>query len=156
MFVQVEILATLEALSENQGIVPKRVAVDTQNNNNPWQINALVSNHIKCKKPIKKQDDNVCSYCGMNGHWACVCRTNKHFVDFYQASIKGKDKIFKTHSTKNAYEEANIKINNAMIEDIHIPPINDIPFTLIEAKSLTVSDFIKDLDDKAKSPIGGK
>ena len=50
----------------------------------------------------------------------------KHFMDLYQAFIKGKNKIFETHSAENAYEEANIKDNNALIKDIPIAPINDI------------------------------
>ena len=28
----------------------------------------------------------------MKGHWSCICRTLKHFVDLYQASIKAKGK----------------------------------------------------------------
>ncbi|KAM1537970.1 hypothetical protein PS1_002855 [Malus domestica] len=27
---------------------------------------------------------------GGNGHWACTCRTPKHLVDLYQASLKEK------------------------------------------------------------------
>ena len=28
----------------------------------------------------------------MKGHWSCACRTSKHLVDLYQASIKAKEK----------------------------------------------------------------
>ena len=46
------------------------------------------------KKRIKPQskhaDENECHRCGMKGHWSCTCRTSKHFVDLYQASIKTK------------------------------------------------------------------
>jgi hypothetical protein len=28
----------------------------------------------------------------MKGHWSRTCRTPKHLVDLYQASIKGKEK----------------------------------------------------------------
>ena len=28
----------------------------------------------------------------MKGHWSCACRTSKHLVDLYQASIKAKGK----------------------------------------------------------------
>jgi hypothetical protein len=28
----------------------------------------------------------------MKGHWSRTCRTTKHLVDLYQASIKGKEK----------------------------------------------------------------
>ena len=27
----------------------------------------------------------------MKGHWSCTCRTPKHLVDLYQASIKEKE-----------------------------------------------------------------
>ncbi|CAL2266019.1 unnamed protein product [Prunus armeniaca] len=36
--------------------------------------------------------EEACHRCGTNGHWARVCRTPKHLVDIYQASIKGKEK----------------------------------------------------------------
>ncbi|KAL6521540.1 hypothetical protein OROGR_018109 [Orobanche gracilis] len=39
----------------------------------------------------KKEDK--CHRCGMTGHWSRTCRTEKHLVDLYQRSIKGKDKI---------------------------------------------------------------
>ena len=38
------------------------------NNNNPQKRNVLTLNHNKGNKPIKKHDDNACSYYGMNGH----------------------------------------------------------------------------------------
>ena len=88
----------------------------------------------------------------MNGHWVRACCTPTHFVDLYQASIKGNGKRFEIHSTENAYEEANIEINNVLIEDITIVPINDTHSTLMEEKSPEVLDFFDDLDDKVKSP----
>ncbi|GAV87158.1 hypothetical protein CFOL_v3_30584, partial [Cephalotus follicularis] len=33
-----------------------------------------------------------CNRCGMEGHWYRACRTAKHWVDLYQASLKEKDK----------------------------------------------------------------
>ncbi|WP_284343940.1 C2HC-type zinc finger protein, partial [Dyella mobilis] len=40
-----------------------------------------------------KTDQSACYRCGKKGHWANVCRTSKHFVELYQASLndKGKD-----------------------------------------------------------------
>ena len=67
-----------------------------------------------------------------------ACHTPKHFVDLYQASIKENGKRFETHSAKNAYEEANMKVNNALIEDIPIALINDIPFAPMDAKPFEV------------------
>ena len=48
------------------------------------------------QKVVKKNEDN-CHKCGMKGHWARNCRTPQHFVDLYQASIKGKGKEIETH-----------------------------------------------------------
>ena len=48
------------------------------------------------KKRIKPQSkharENKCHKCGMKWHWSRTCRTPKHFVDLYQASIKAKGK----------------------------------------------------------------
>ena len=33
----------------------------------------------------------------MKGHWSRTCRTTKHLVDLYQASMKGKDKQIETN-----------------------------------------------------------
>ena len=38
----------------------------------------------------QRQLDNTCYRCGMTGHWSRTCRTAKHLVDLYQASIKYK------------------------------------------------------------------
>ena len=35
-----------------------------------------------------KSHENTCHRCGMKGHWSRTCRTTKHLVDLYQASLK--------------------------------------------------------------------
>ncbi|KAL4618990.1 hypothetical protein ACB092_06G050200 [Castanea dentata] len=42
-------------------------------------------------KPSKGHE-NICFRCGMKGHWSHTCRTPKHLVDLYQASLKEKVK----------------------------------------------------------------
>ncbi|XP_070662209.1 uncharacterized protein [Malus domestica] len=37
-----------------------------------------------------RNSEVACHRCGGNGHWAHTCRTPKHLVDLYQASIKEK------------------------------------------------------------------
>ncbi|XP_030503798.2 uncharacterized protein LOC115719049 [Cannabis sativa] len=37
--------------------------------------------------------ENLCSRCGIKGHWACACHPAKHLVDLYQATVKGKGRI---------------------------------------------------------------
>ena len=79
---------------------------------------------------------------------ACACRTPKHFVDLFQASIQGKRKRVESRSIENAKE--NIKINNALV--LHIAPVNEVLIAPIEAKFLDISDFIENHNDKAKYP----
>ena len=45
----------------------------------------------------KKAYETECYRCGMKGHWSRTCRTAKHLVDLYQASIKGKNKQIETN-----------------------------------------------------------
>ena len=87
---------------------------------------------------------NVYTCCGLTRHWARACCTLKHFVNLYQASIK-----VESHSIDNADEEASIEINNALV--IHMASINEIPLVPIKAKSLDVSNFFEDHDEKANS-----
>ncbi|XP_068338956.1 uncharacterized protein [Pyrus communis] len=50
-------------------------------------------NRHKCKGHMNNAPRNAeraCHRCGSNGHWACTCRTPKHLVDLYQASLKEK------------------------------------------------------------------
>ena len=35
----------------------------------------------------------------MEGHWSCTCRTVKHLVDLYQASVKEKGKKIEINFT---------------------------------------------------------
>ena len=46
-----------------------------------------------------KAHENNCHRCGMKGHWSRICRTPKHLVDLYQASIKEKGKAIKISFT---------------------------------------------------------
>ncbi|KAH7857353.1 hypothetical protein Vadar_011686 [Vaccinium darrowii] len=47
-------------------------------------------------KPVKNTEDS-CYRCGVKGHWSRTCRTPKHLVDLFQASIKGKGKEVETN-----------------------------------------------------------
>ena len=47
--------------------------------------------HDKGKAPENKDDkisESPCHRCGMKGHWARTCRTAKHLVGLYQASLR--------------------------------------------------------------------
>ena len=41
--------------------------------------------------------ETECYRCIMKGHWSRTCRTTKHLVDLYQASIKGKSNQIETN-----------------------------------------------------------
>ena len=84
----------------------------------------------------KHENDNACNRCGLTGYWSRTCHTQKHFVELYQASIKGKGKRVESHFVED------IETNNAMV--LHIAPINEVLLALAEAKSLEISDFLED------------
>ncbi|XP_021770743.1 uncharacterized protein LOC110734927 [Chenopodium quinoa] len=44
------------------------------------------------KQTSSSKGKDTCYRCGMTGHWGRTCRTAKHLVDLYQASVKGKEK----------------------------------------------------------------
>ncbi|XP_050217287.1 uncharacterized protein LOC126668114 [Mercurialis annua] len=44
-----------------------------------------------------KNVDSKCYRCGMTGHWSRTCRTPKHLVELYQASLKENGKNIETN-----------------------------------------------------------
>ena len=69
-------------------------------NTGPFKYKKSTSNQRKLPNPQvttdqnipQRQQDNACYRCGLTGHWSRTCRTTKHLVDLYQASIKGRGK----------------------------------------------------------------
>ena len=53
-----------------------------------WNNTEVKQENGKClqDKPPKNHE-NKCYRCGMKRHWSHTCRTPKHLVDLYQASI---------------------------------------------------------------------
>ncbi|GJX59630.1 hypothetical protein Tco_0291020 [Tanacetum coccineum] len=51
----------------------------------------------KTQHQAPNNSGNACHRCGMKNHWSKQCRTPKHFVDLYQASIKKKGKDIETN-----------------------------------------------------------
>ena len=95
----------------------------------------------------KNDNDNFCNRYGLIGHWSRACRTPKHFVELYQASIKSKGKKVKSHSIDNIDD---IETNNALV--LHTFPINEVLIAPIEAKSLEISNFLEDQKEKTQNP----
>ncbi|XP_012829397.1 PREDICTED: uncharacterized protein LOC105950577 [Erythranthe guttata] len=58
-----------------------------------WNKNGEKQDKGKAVKfgPSNNQNES-CHRCGVKGHWSRACRTPRHLVDLYQASIKGKGK----------------------------------------------------------------
>ena len=94
----------------------------------------------------KHDNDNACNHCGLTGHWSRACRTPKYFMELYQASIKGKEKRVESHSIENIED---IETNNALA--LHTDSTNEVPLAPAEAKSLKISDFFEDQDEKAQN-----
>ena len=65
-----------------------------------------------------KKDEDGCHRCGMTGHWACICRTDKHLVDLYQSSIKEKIKKFETNFAEPSYALDSIDGENITSLDV--------------------------------------
>ena len=55
-------------------------------------IETIQENGKRLQDKPPKNHENNCYTCGMKGHWSRTCRTPKHLVDLYQASIKAKGK----------------------------------------------------------------
>ncbi|KAJ3680430.1 hypothetical protein LUZ60_016708 [Juncus effusus] len=61
-----------------------------------WNRNGQIKKpaHERSKKPqniTRKVSGDQCLRCGMKGHWSRTCRTPKHLVELYQASLKEKE-----------------------------------------------------------------
>ncbi|XP_059664071.1 uncharacterized protein LOC132309817 [Cornus florida] len=59
-----------------------------------WNSNATKQAKEKAlqNKAPEIYDDKPCYRCGMKGHWSRTCRTPKHLVDLYRASMNDKGK----------------------------------------------------------------
>lgn len=66
-----------------------------------------------------KNSETICYRCGMTNHWSRTCRTPKHLIDLYQASLKGKGKSAETNLIEN-----NVVHNN--LEDMHLDTHLDV------------------------------
>ena len=95
-----------------------------------WNVyNAKHNKGKNVEKHTPKHYEDVCFRCGMSGHWSRTCRTTKHLVDLYQASVKGKEKKIDTNFADQGDDP----------EDI---------------TSLDLSDFLDNADEKVDYSIG--
>ena len=95
-------------------------------------------NHDKEKKPKKVTNESICHRCGMTGHWSRTCRTPKHFVDLYQASLKNMGKRGESHAIEiNPAAITTVEANNISVGGTPLAPE-------VENASMDVSDFFED------------
>ena len=97
-------------------------------NNTPYHQKNKNGKSLSNKR--SKGHDNKCYRCGMEGHWSRTCRTPKHLVDLYQASIKEKGKGIETNFVD--YNDFEDRMNYL-----------DLP-NGVDMTHLDVSDFFKD------------
>ncbi|KAK6115399.1 hypothetical protein DH2020_007668 [Rehmannia glutinosa] len=105
---------------------------DNQNNSN--QENT--SKHLKWNRNDKKGKEKVinpencgekCYRCGIKGHWSRTCRTAKHLVELYQASIHNKDKnaeakFTSDHPEDDNFDDLNVDITHLDVADFFEHP----------------------------------
>ena len=92
----------------------------------------------------------------MKGHWSCTCRTTKHLVDLYQASIKGKGSQIETNfingqgimDPDDPYQ-VSLQDTNNQIDDNLVDNDSAIPSTHFD-----ISDFFEDPSGKIDYLIG--
>jgi hypothetical protein len=58
----------------------------------PNQMTIIWGDMKRKNSPFFKKSESSCYRCGMINHWSRTCRTPKHLVELYQASIKKKEK----------------------------------------------------------------
>jgi hypothetical protein len=58
----------------------------------PNQMITMWGDMKKKNSSSSKKSESSCYKCGMTNHWSHTCRTLKHLVELYQASIKKKEK----------------------------------------------------------------
>ncbi|XP_059669041.1 uncharacterized protein LOC132314163 [Cornus florida] len=75
----------------NSSLVPRRNSTPSHQK---WNLDATkqVKEKTLQNKAPEIYDDKPCYRCGMKGHWSRICRTPKHLVDLYRASINDKGK----------------------------------------------------------------
>ena len=86
----------------------------------------------------RKMEGN-CHRCGDSGHWACTCRTPKHLVVLYQASLKDKN------VEANFIDQTDHELDSSKFE---ITPM-DLDRGRSNTTHLEASDFFTENEDEA-------
>ncbi|XP_027118399.2 uncharacterized protein [Coffea arabica] len=80
---------------------------ENYNRGKQQNISQKRNNNYDQKNGEKKNYEEKCYRCSMEGHWSRTCCTADYLVDLYQASLKKKDKIVETNfiDQKNDYDD---------------------------------------------------
>ncbi|KAL7132115.1 hypothetical protein ABFS83_12G049600 [Erythranthe nasuta] len=130
-----ELISCLLVAEQNNNLLMKN------HNSHPTVIIEIIKNGEKQDKgntmkfgPPKKQNES-CYKCRANGHWTTVCRTSRHLVDLYQASIKGKGKANKINfiDFNNHIVDSNdpMDFTHLDVDDFLTEPSGEIGETLV-------------------------
>ena len=84
----------------------------------------------KVQRKKFKAPQDTCYRCGMEGHWSRICRTTKHLVDMYQASLKENGKKIEMNFTDSngmdlSYFDDNFLIGPSENFDYLMDDVND-------------------------------
>ncbi|GJX46052.1 transposable element [Tanacetum coccineum] len=99
-------------------------------NPKPYDFKKKVNKGKKMQHQAPKNSGNACNRCGMKNHLAKQCRTSRHFVDLYQASLKKKGKYIETNFIDNFNDDEpnpNVRFDSSDffddVEDVDIKSI---------------------------------
>ena len=95
-----------------------------------WNNNELRQENGESVKKKSKAPQDTCYRCGMEGHWSRTCRTAKHLVDLYQASLKENGKKIEMNFTDSngmdlSYFDNDFLIGSSENCDYLIDDVND-------------------------------
>ena len=65
-----------------------------------WNNTEAKQDEKHAQNTPSKSHENTCHRYSMKGHWSRTCRTTKHLVDLYQASLKKIEKNIETNFFK--------------------------------------------------------
>ena len=64
-----------------------------------WNNTEAKQDEKHAQNTPSKSHENTCHRCGIKGHWSRTCRTAKHLLDLYQASLKKIEKNIEMNFT---------------------------------------------------------
>ncbi|XP_016558378.1 uncharacterized protein LOC107858185 [Capsicum annuum] len=89
---------------------------------------------------------NICHRCGMEVHWARVCRMPDHFVKLYQASFKRKENDVEVHLTFRGDDDEAAPSNTYDDSEANFAYNDDDFKGLSDIIHLKVEDFYENID----------